>query len=176
MYRYIKIGMVMLGVSVAAVSMKGCATADRLGSEALKYMFEPDPTVVQIKVRVASDVNPDSRGRSSPVKTRFYLLESASVFRNADFFQLKEQDKELLQDEIKRREEIVFKPGDETELELSVPAAELPDYDRVYLAVMAGYWDLDHAVWQAVLEVEAYETSEVIVDIGRSELSIKLDD
>ena len=175
-YSYLKIVIAITAFSAAAAAIEGCATADRLGSEALKYVFEPDPTVVQAKVQVAKDVNPDSRGRPSPVKTRFYLLESVSVFKSANFFQLKEQDQELLEKETKRREERVFKPGDEAELELSLPAAELPDYDRVYVAVMVGYWDLDHAEWRAVLEVEPEETTEVMIEIGRSEVSIKLVD
>ena len=81
------------------VAIKGCATADVVGSHLLKQVLKPDPTVIQAMVKVTTDANPDSRGRPSPVKTRFYLLKSASVFKSADFFQLKRQDRELLSDE-----------------------------------------------------------------------------
>lgn len=176
MYRYLKTSIVILGLLVAAVFIKGCATADALGSNVVDILFDPDPTVVQTKVEIAKDVNPDSRGRPSPVKIRFYLLKSASVFKSADFFQLKEQDRELLGEDIRLREEKVFKPGDEDKLELSLPAEEMPQDDKLYLAVMVGYWDLDHSKWRAVREIEMEETTEVAIAVARSDVSIKLID
>ena len=176
MYRYLKTSVIILALLVAAIAMKGCATADVLSSKALEYMFAPDPTIIQVRVHVAKDANPDSRGRPSPVKTRLYLLESVSVFKSADFFQLKEQDRELLGDDIKQYEEIVFKPGEDEQVELSLPAEEMPEDDKLYLAVMVGYWDLDHSEWRAVREVELEETTEVIIEIARSDVSIKVID
>ena len=129
MSRCLKNSLIITVLLVAAVGLKGCATADVLGSTALKYILAPDPTIVQAKVQVAKDVNPNSRGRASPVKTRFYLLESTGVFKSADFFQLKEHDRELLGKDIRLREEKVFKPGDAKQLELSLPAEEMPKDD-----------------------------------------------
>ena len=160
----------------AAVGMKGCATADVVSSNVLKYVFKPDPTVIQAKVEVAADVNPDSRSRPSPVKTRFYLLKSVSVFKSADFFQLKAQDRELLGDDLRLREEQVFKPGDRKEIEISLPPEETPDEGRLHLAVTVGFWDLDHSEWRDTHEIEVEETNEVIIRIDRSEVSIEVID
>jgi type VI secretion system protein VasD len=162
-------------VTVAG-GMKGCATADVLSSNALKYVFKPDPTIIQAKVKVAKDVNPDSRGRPSPVKTRFYLLKSASVFKSADFFQLKEQDRELLGDDLRVREEEVFKPGDREEIEISLPPEETPDDGKLYLGIMVGYWDLNHSDWRVTREIEVEETTEIVIRIDRSEVSIEVVD
>ena len=176
MYRNLKTGVVLLALLGVAVFIKGCATADTLGSKALDLIFEPDPTVVQANVEVAKDVNPDARGRPSPVKIRFYLLKSVSVFKSADFFQLKEQDRELLGEDIRLREEKVFKPGDQGRIELALPAQELPEDTKLFLAVMVGYWDLDHSEWRTVRQVELEETTEVTVAVARSDVSISVID
>ena len=125
MNRYLKTTVASLFLLGTLGALKGCSTADVLGSHLLKQVLKPDPTVIQAKVKVSEDVNPDSRGRPSPVKTRFYLLESTSVFQSADFFELKGQDRELLSDDLKKREEKVFKPGEEETVELSIPGSSI---------------------------------------------------
>jgi type VI secretion system protein VasD len=172
MYRILKLSIVIIVLLITTGALQGCATADLLGSKALEYVFAPDPTVVQARIQVAEDVNPDSRGRPSPVKTRFYLLESVSVFNSADFYQLKEQGRELLDKDTKLFDKKVFKPGDKEDMEFSLPPEEIED-DKLYFAVMVGYWDLDHSDWRGVLEIEAGETTEVVVEIARSDVSIK---
>ncbi|MGD8590848.1 MAG: type VI secretion system lipoprotein TssJ [Chromatiales bacterium] len=172
MYRILQHSIAIIALLITASALNGCATADVLGSKALEYVFAPDPTVVQASIRVADDVNPDSRGRPSPVKTRFYLLETVSVFNSADFYQLKEQGRELLDKDLKLFDKKVFKPGDREDMEFSLPPEEI-EVDKLYFAVMVGYWDLDHSEWRAVLEIEAGETTEVVVDIARSDVSIK---
>jgi type VI secretion system protein VasD len=171
---YLKTTISAIAILVAMGAVKGCATADVVGSHLLKQVLKPDPTVIEATVKVATDVNPDSRGRPSPVKTRFYLLESASVFRNTDFFQLKTQDRELLSGDVKVREEMVFKPGQQEPVELSLPPDETPEDGKLYLAVMVGYWDIDRSQWRVVREVEVQETTEVLISIARSDVSIKV--
>ncbi len=161
-----------LGAAVVAGVQYGCATADVVGAQVLKQVFKPDPTVVEASVRVASDANPDTRDRPSPIKVRFYLLKSANVLRNAGFFELKEQDRELLGDDVRLREEMVFKPGAETQLELKIPAEETSEDERLFLAVIAGYWDLDNATWRAVQEIEVNETTKAVIEVKRSAVSI----
>ena len=39
-----------------------------------------------------------------------------------------------------------------------------------------GYWDIDHSQWRAEREVEVQETTEVVIRIDRSEVSIKVVD
>jgi type VI secretion system protein VasD len=173
---YFKITISTIALLAAMGAVKGCATADVVGSHLLKQVLKPDPTVIQASVKVATDVNPDSRGRPSPVKTRFYLLKSASVFKNADFFQLKRQDRELLSGDIKVREEMVFKPGQEQAVEFSLPPDETPEDGKLYFGVMVGYWDIDHSQWRVVREVEVQETTEVLIRIARSDVSIQVVD
>ena len=161
---YLQARFAMFALLAATCTMQGCGITN--------VFFGPDPTVVQATVKVANDVNPDSRNQSSPVRTRFYLLKSASIFKSADFFQLKEQDRELLSSDIMERKERVFKPGEEQQLELSLPAEELSKDEKLYLAVMVGYWDIHNSEWRTVHKVRIEETTEAIISIGRSAVSI----
>jgi type VI secretion system protein VasD len=163
-------------VSVFALSQFGCSTADVVGAHVLKQVLKPDPTVVEATIRVAKDVNPDMRDRPSPIKVRFYLLSSSNVLQSANFFELKDQDRELLSNDLRLREERVFRPGAEESLELRIPAEDADEDERVFLGVIAGYWELDDAQWRAVEEIEVRETTAVRIDIGRAAVTIKVVD
>lgn len=161
---YLKATFAILALLAATCTLQACGITD--------VFFGPDPTIVQATVKVANDVNPDSRNRSSPVKTRFYLLKSVSIFKSADFFQLKEQDRELLSNDIMVRKEKIFKPGEEQQLELSLPPEALSKDEKLYLAVMAGYWDIHNSEWRVVHEIRIEENTVAIISIARSHVSI----
>jgi len=161
---YLKAAFAICALLAATCTMQGCGITD--------VFFGPDPTIVRATVKVANDVNPDSRNQSSPVRTRFYLLKSVSIFKSADFFQLKEQDRELLSEDIMIRKEKIFKPGEEQQVELSLPPEALSKDEKLYLAVMAGYWDIHNSEWRAVHSIRIEETTEAVISIARSDVSI----
>jgi type VI secretion system protein VasD len=162
-------------VCAAAIALlqQGCSTADVVSSHLLKNIFEPDPTLVEATVKVAQDVNPDTRDRPSPIKVRFYLLSSPNVLQSTGFYELKDQDRELLSNDLRLREERVFRPGEESKLEMRIAGEEVTEDERIFLGVVAGYWDLDGAKWQALRQIEVRETTQVVIDIGRSEVAIR---
>ncbi len=168
-----KANFALIGLAAVGVSQFGCSTADVVGAQMLKSLFKADPTVVEATIRVAKDVNPDSRDRPSPIKTRFYLLKSPNVLQSTGFFELKEQDRELLSGDLKLRDEKVFKPGAEAFVELRLPADDTAEDERLFLGVVAGYWNLDNSRWQAVQEIEVEKTTKVVVDVQRYAVSIK---
>lgn len=152
----------------------GCSTADVVGSQVLKTFFKDDPTIVRATVTTARDVNPDARDRPSPIKARFYLLKSPKVFQSTDFFSLKEQGRELLVDDLRLYDEQVYKPGAATRLEFKLPAEETLEDERLFLGIVAGYWNLDEAVWQLVEEIKIHDTTEVVIAFDRAEVSLKV--
>lgn len=154
----------------------GCSTADVVGSHVLKQFLEDDPTIVQATVTAAPDVNPDARGRPSPIKVRFYLLKSPKVFQSSDFFTLKEQGRELLVDDLRLYDEKVFKPGAVTPVELKLPPEETFEEERLFLGVVAGYWNVDEAIWLLTEEIEVHETTEVAITLDRTAVSLRVID
>jgi type VI secretion system protein VasD len=98
-------------------------------------------------------------------------LTSASVFEGSDFFQLRGQDQDLLAKDLKLREELVLRPGEEQAQTFSVPPEE-DGPKLLYFAVLAGYRDLEHARWRDVLEVKAGKKTPVRVKLD--ELAVTL--
>lgn len=106
----------------------------------------PKPTVAELELRAAEDLNPDVNGRPSPLRVRLYELKSASGFMSADFFTLYERDKELLGADLLVREEIQVEPG----MQKAVTRKLNPE--AKYIAVLAPYRDIEKASWRASLE------------------------
>ena len=71
----------------------------------------PKPTMVQAALDVQPTVNPDSRGRPSPIVIRLYALKSLGAFNSAAFFSLFEKDKDTLGSELVDSEEFQLMPG-----------------------------------------------------------------
>ena len=107
----------------------------------------PEPTVVELTLRAALDINPSRDGRPSPVVVHVYQLQSLTTFIEADFFQLTDQAVATLGSALVAQEELVLTPGEtKTIVREFKPEAG-------FLGVLASYWDIDHAVWRASAQV-----------------------
>jgi type VI secretion system protein VasD len=112
----------------------------------------PPPTIVQASVEALANVNPDARGRPSPVVVKFYELKSLAVFDSADFFSLFERDREILGAELVAREEFQLVPGAKRTFERTLQP------DTRYLGVVAAFRDLERSTWRATVPVTPNKT------------------
>lgn len=128
--------------AAAAAGLAGCSSP-------------PKPTTVDLHISADADVNPDARGRASPLNVRVYALKTASVFDAADFFALFEKDQATLGGDLLRREELLLAPGQARTLHLT-----LGDDVRM-LAFMAAYRDIDRARWRATIDVLPHQPQTV---------------
>ena len=112
----------------------------------------PPPTIVQASVEALANVNPDVRGRPSPVVVKFYELKSLAVFDSADFFSLFERDREILGADLVAREEFQLVPGGRRTFERTLQP------DTRYLGVVAAFRDLERSVWRAAVPVVPNQT------------------
>ena len=112
----------------------------------------PPPTIVQASVEALANVNPDARGRPSPVVVKFYELKSLAVFDSADFFSLFERDREILGAELVAREEFQLVPGAKRTFERTLQP------DTRYLGVVAAFRDLERSTWRATVPVAPNKT------------------
>lgn len=107
----------------------------------------PEPTVVELTLRAAPDINPSRDGRPSPVVVHVYQLQSLTTFNEADFFQLTDQAAATLGSALVAQEELVLTPGEtKTIVRKFKPEAR-------FLGVLASYRDIDHAVWRDSAQV-----------------------
>ncbi len=159
------------------VFLGGCATVDAVSSHWMKGWLEPDPTLVEAAISVDPKANINLRGGRAPIKLRFYLLTSTSVFQKASYFALKDQDEDLLAKDLKVREIGTYKPGEQAQLEMVLPPDALSADEKLYVGVWAGYIDLDNTkIWHDAIEVQVGEKSRVSVTVEPLSLSLKLTD
>ena len=120
-----------------ALVVAGCAAGPRVS----------EPTTLVIRLQAAADVNPDLRGRATPLDVRLFELRSASAFETADFFALYDRDQSALAADLLAREQVVVQPGESR----SINRQAKPE--TRFLGVLAAYRDLERAVWRASVPV-----------------------
>ena len=140
---------------LAALVLGGCAAKP------------PVVTPVAMTVAAGADVNPDVRGRASPLTVRVYALKSPGPFEGADFFSLFEKDTATLGAELVQREEMLLRPGESRKLEMTLPA------DAKAIGVMAAYRDLDRARWREVRAVEPGKPLTLTITLGARQIRIE---
>jgi type VI secretion system protein VasD len=122
------------------LTLAGCASAPK----------PPDPLEpanLVITVLAHPDVNPDIRGRASPLSLRLFELKSGATFQTADFFALYDRDQATLGADLFGREELIVKPGEtQTVTRKANPETRL-------LGVVAAFRDLEHSVWRVAVAV-----------------------
>jgi type VI secretion system protein VasD len=117
--------------------LAGCAAGPRVS----------EPATLTIRLQAAADVNPDLRGRASPLDVRLFELRSASAFEAADFFALYDRDQATLAADLLAREQIVVQPGEVRTLRRQAKP------ETRHLGVIAAYRDLERSVWRASVSV-----------------------
>jgi type VI secretion system protein VasD len=117
-------------------------------------------------VAVAPNVNPDSRGRASPIVTRLFELKSLAAFQSADFFSLFDRDKETLGNDLVAKEELVLQPGENRQFKREMQA------DTRFVAMIAGYRDIERSRWRASTPVPLNETTIVTIAVQERDISI----
>lgn len=127
---------------------------------------KPKPTVMKATVNAQADVNPDARGRPSPVTVRVYGLKSRAVFDSADFFALYDKDRETLSADMVEKEEFQLKPGESRVVDKTLPP------EVAYVAVFAAFRDLERAQWRMAMALPPNQVSNIRVVLTKSSITI----
>ncbi|MGE0386320.1 MAG: type VI secretion system lipoprotein TssJ [Gammaproteobacteria bacterium] len=123
------------------------AAAIVLAVTALASQARPRPTVLDMTITAAPDVNPDNGGAPSPVMVRYFELRSPGPFMSADFFALFEGASTVLASVLMNSAEVQLQPGESRSVRL-----ELNGETR-YVAVMVAFQAIDQAQWRAGFDV-----------------------
>ena len=134
-----------------AMAITGCST-------------KPLPTEVTGTLQAATNLNPSTSKRPSPLLVRVYELKSVTAFNNADFVSLYQRDQAELGTEMVGREEVILNPGD------TRPINKLGGPETRFIGVFAAYRDLDRAKWRSVLAIQPGQKQHIL--INAEELSI----
>jgi len=124
-------------------------------------------STLQADLQADTALNPDLNGRPSPLVVRLYELKSLSVFNNADFFNLFEQDVALLGDELQMRDELHFQPGEHKTLERDLRP------DTRFLGIIGAYRDIENARWRNSIEVGPHDDLELVIEFSSKGIDIR---
>jgi type VI secretion system protein VasD len=125
------------------------------------------PTVVNLKISSAANLNADANGAGAPVMLRIYQLRETSAFNSADFFSLFDKDQATLGSEMARKQELLIKPNDQQTLSLQLES------DIKALGVFAAFRQLDSAQWRALNPVDAHQTRSVEIKLKGNEVRVE---
>jgi type VI secretion system protein VasD len=107
--------------------------------------YAADTVKVKAAVTAAEDLNPDYKGRPSPVNVIVFQLVSADTFSSADFFALFEPEAAVLGGDMLARTQMLLQPGESREW-----VAEF-NKETLYVGVIAAYRDIENAQWRATV-------------------------
>lgn len=127
----------------------------------------PAPTIVNLEIESAADINPDANGNASPVMLRVYELRESSSFNAADFFALFDKEQSALAGDLVRKQELLLKPGDRKQLTLQ-PGSEVRS-----LGFFAAFRQLDTAHWRSGAELAPHQTQTLTIKLNSNQLTLE---
>jgi len=125
----------MLGVLSSA--LVACSTAPA----------QPEQMKLDLSIEAKDTLNPDDKGRASPVLVRLYELKTASTFENADYYALESTDRTMLVPDLLARDEFILRPGEFRDVERKL------NPDTQVLGLLVGYRELGRATWRTVYKL-----------------------
>ncbi|EJK99228.1 MULTISPECIES: type VI secretion system lipoprotein TssJ [Pseudomonas] len=126
-------------------------------------------TKLNLTLTASDQLNLDLNGRPSPVVVRLFELKHPVAFENADFFSLYERARETLSPDLVSSEELELRPGETTELRLSIAGGSR------YVGVLAAYRDLPHIRWRYTLPIPAKQLTKANLTLGQDGIAKALE-
>jgi len=123
--------------------------------------------MLNLTLEAALNVNPDQRGRPSPVALKLFELKSVAGFDKADFFALFDKERETLGQELVAREEFLLKPGDRI-----VQSRKLAP-ETQYVGFIAGFRDLERAQWRLAVSADTVGKGPVNLQLESTRIGLK---
>lgn len=115
----------------------------------------PPPTRVSLRIETDSDLNPDVKGRPSPLLLRIYQLKSPAAFNGADFFALYQNEKAALAEDLIQKEELILSPGETRSLNFE------PKPEAQIVAAFAAFRDLATARWRGAVSIVPHQANAI---------------
>ena len=127
----------------------------------------PPPSVVDLAVKAAPDLNRNQAGTPLSVAVRLYSLNDRARFATADAYGLMERENTVLGDERAGSQEIVVRPGESRKVTLT------PKPGVHYLGVAVLFHDIDRAQWRAIAPIAASGTTRLALAIGSDKAELE---
>jgi len=141
-------------------------------------LVEPIPNTFNIAINADAKVNPDQDGRSSPVVLRIYELNSDKKFNSVDFFDLYDNDKDVLESTFINKQEMELNPNESRRVSFELNAK------TKYVGFLVAFQDIDSAKWREAVSVESrkptgipvYAQQGLTVNLEKNKITIESKD
>lgn len=128
-------------------------------------LFEPSKVPLTFGLTAVAKLNPDQNGRPSPLVLRVYQLSSDSLFKNADFYSLFDNDTQVLGRDLQKKQQMMIYPGDKK------PGANMIlDRKTRFIGVLGAFRDLDNAVATLIIPIDPEEPAPLCLRINAKSL------
>jgi type VI secretion system protein VasD len=144
-------------ILVATSLLLGCATG-RSKSDELH--------TVTVKITTTGDVNKNLDGEPSPTVIVLYQLVDIDLFNSADFFNLYQNPKTVLNNELIDQRQIIVTPNQPKTVTLQI------NNGTQYLGVLAAFNDITNSQWRQTIKVERKKSIIVDIQLAGSQVSI----
>ncbi len=141
-------------------------------------LVQPIPNSFNIAINADAKLNPDEDGRSSPVVLRIYELSADKKFITADFFDLYDDDKAILETAFINKQEMELNPNESRKIDFVLHKK------TKYIGFLVAYRDIDAAKWREVVSVESrqptgipvYAQQSLIVNLNKNKINLESKD
>ena len=125
----------------------------------------PPPTVADIVVRTARDMNPNAEGEPSPVVLRVFRLADPGSFQRAAYDDLFEKDLETLGPDLIGTVDILIEPGSSETFRRTLGQRDL------WLGFVVTFHDAETAQWRALAPVAPEAKTAILLEVGPRRIS-----
>jgi type VI secretion system protein VasD len=125
------------------------------------------PTVLRGAIEATATVNPDARGRPSPIVVKVFEMKSLGPFEAADFFSLFDKEREALGADLLRKEELTLRPGERLALDRTL------DPDTRFVGIVAGYRALERSRWRTHTAISAQRVNALVVTLEADGITLR---
>ncbi|WP_420965346.1 type VI secretion system lipoprotein TssJ [Bradyrhizobium sp. B120] len=144
------------GALLVTAAVSNCSTDKSSKTTPIKFVIEADELI-----------NPNARGKPSPVVVRIYELKSTATFTQAQFFELFDDDAKRLGPDLVAKREVELTPGDKIDFERNTPI------ETQNVGVIAGFRSGNDAQWRSTAEIKPDRDNRISVKLTAQAVSIE---
>ena len=148
---------------LVAMPIAACHTNKNLAPP--QDLAPPKNSHLEITAITSDIANPDSNGFTGALLVRFYQLTTPAPFMQASYFDLFENDQNILGQTMVGRVECILSPNQITAFSQIIPPHSL------YMAVFAGYSDWQNSSWRIVQQLKNTAVNKTTILLSQSKLS-----
>jgi type VI secretion system protein VasD len=128
------------------------------------------PTILETKVSVSQDVNPNVLGQSSPIVVSLYQLANNITFNATDFMGLYQNAKGSLGEDFISQYQFEVAPGQYYNFSYKL------DPKTRYIGIVAAYSQINKSAWRQiiVLNPSDYPAEFLLIDLGGNSFTARI--